>query len=62
MTLIKIELFRERKHELKKIDVWESRNGNSMANENRKHEGFFFFLRHFGPCIAGKILLNNHHC
>ena len=57
----KIELFREKKHKLKKKDVLQSRNGNSMANENCKHKGFFFFLRYFGPCIAGKMLLNNHH-
>ena len=38
--------------------VLEKRNCNSMANENCKNEGFFFSLHYFGPCIAGKILLN----
>ena len=30
--------------------------------KNCKHNGSFFFLHHFGPCIAGNILLNSYHC
>ena len=36
---------------------------NGVANESCKHRGFFFFLRHFGPCITSKEIMNtSYHC
>ena len=43
-----VELYKNNDTGLTKQNVLELRD----KNEN-KHQGFFYFLHHFGPCVAG---------
>ena len=40
-----------------KQNMLEMRNGNSIQKDENKYGGFFYFLHHFGPSIAGTYII-----
>ena len=53
LIYIVVELYKNNNTGLTKHNVLEKRNGNCIEKNENKHQGFFYFLHHFGPCIAG---------
>ena len=52
-----IELYKSNDTGLTKQHVLEMRNGNSIQKDENKYGGFFYFLHHFGPSIAGAYMI-----
>ena len=52
-----IELYKINDTGLTKQHVLEMRNGNSIQKDENKYGGFFYFLHHFGPSIAGTYII-----
>ena len=50
------ELYKKNDKGLTKQNVLETRNGSNTQKIENKHTGFFYFLHHFGPSIAGMYL------
>ena len=54
---ITVELYKNNDTGLTKQNVLEMRNGNSIQKDENKYGGFFYFLHHFGPSIAGMYII-----